>query len=80
MAMVLYAIKFILKDYTLTFFLYFSLFRLFIIEGVPSVILAGFSAWYLPNKPETATFLKHDEREFAIARLASGKLHLLEIL
>ncbi|KAG2205801.1 hypothetical protein INT47_003984 [Mucor saturninus] len=42
---------------------------LFIIEGAPSVILAAFSAWYLPNKPETAKFLTNEEREFAVKRL-----------
>jgi len=45
---------------------------LFIIEGLPSVLLAVFSAWYLPNKPETAKFLTEDEREHAINRLANG--------
>ncbi|CAO3655313.1 unnamed protein product [Mucor hiemalis] len=44
---------------------------LFIIEGVPSVILAGFSAWYLPNKPESAKFLTDKERDFAVERLAT---------
>lgn len=51
----------------------FSLYvRLFIIEGAPSVILAAFSAWYLPNKPETAKFLTNEEREFAAKRLENG--------
>ncbi|OBZ90025.1 hypothetical protein A0J61_01925 [Choanephora cucurbitarum] len=44
---------------------------LFIIEGVPTVLLAIFSAWYLPNKPETATFLTNEERELAVTRLAT---------
>lgn len=44
--------------------------RLFIIEGVPTVILAVFTAWYLPNSPETAKFLSEEEREFASNRLA----------
>lgn len=48
------------------------IFRLFIIEGVPSIILAAFSAWYLPNKPETAKFLTDQEREFAVKRLENG--------
>ncbi|KAI7865150.1 major facilitator superfamily domain-containing protein [Spinellus fusiger] len=43
---------------------------LFIIEGVPSIILAVFSAWYLPNDPETAKFLSQKERDFAVSRLA----------
>lgn len=45
---------------------------LFIIEGVPSVLLAALSAWYLPNKPETAKFLTEEERDYAVNRLASG--------
>jgi hypothetical protein len=36
--------------------------------------LAAFSAWYLPNKPETAKFLTEEEREYAVNRLASGKI------
>lgn len=44
--------------------------RLFIIEGVPTVVLAVFTAWYLPNSPETAKFLSDEEREFASNRLA----------
>ncbi|KAI8390043.1 major facilitator superfamily domain-containing protein [Blakeslea trispora] len=44
---------------------------LFIIEGVPTVLLSIFSAWYLPNKPETAKFLTNEERELAVTRLAT---------
>ncbi|CEJ05207.1 hypothetical protein RMCBS344292_19153 [Rhizopus microsporus] len=43
---------------------------LFIIEGIPTVILAVFTAWYLPNEPESAKFLTKEEREFATTRLA----------
>lgn len=46
--------------------------RLFIIEGLPSVVLAAFSAWYLPNNPETAKFLTDAEREKEVRRLAKG--------
>lgn len=53
--------------------------RLFILEGAPSVVLAAFSAWYLPNKPETAKFLTNEEREFAVRRLESGKNKMPEI-
>ncbi|KAG1302234.1 hypothetical protein G6F64_011105 [Rhizopus arrhizus] len=42
---------------------------LFIIEGIPTIILALFTAWYLPNSPETAKFLSKEEREFAASRL-----------
>ncbi|KAI9318062.1 major facilitator superfamily domain-containing protein [Dichotomocladium elegans] len=44
---------------------------LFIIEGAPSVALAGFAAWYLPNSPETCRFLSEDERALEIRRLAA---------
>ena len=47
--------------------------RLFIIEGAPSVLLAAFAAWYLPNSPETAKFLSKEEQEFEISRLETGK-------
>ncbi|KAI9483789.1 MAG: major facilitator superfamily domain-containing protein [Benjaminiella poitrasii] len=44
---------------------------LFIIEGSPTILLGLFSAWYLPNTPETATkFLTLQERDLIIERLA----------
>ncbi|KAI7904169.1 major facilitator superfamily domain-containing protein [Cokeromyces recurvatus] len=45
---------------------------LFIIEGAPTIILSLFSAWYLPNTPETVTtrFLTSKERDLIINRLA----------
>ncbi|KAI8077779.1 major facilitator superfamily domain-containing protein [Halteromyces radiatus] len=43
---------------------------LFLIEGLPSVALALFAAWYLPNQPETAKFLTEEERRVAVGRLA----------
>ncbi|KAI8146033.1 major facilitator superfamily domain-containing protein [Fennellomyces sp. T-0311] len=43
---------------------------LFLIEGIPSVLLAAFAAWYLPNEPETAKFLSNEERELEVSRLA----------
>ncbi|PHZ11527.1 MFS general substrate transporter [Rhizopus microsporus ATCC 52813] len=43
---------------------------LFIIEGIPTIVLAVFTAWYLPNEPESAKFLTKEEREFASTRLA----------
>ncbi|KAI9484448.1 major facilitator superfamily domain-containing protein [Zychaea mexicana] len=46
---------------------------LFIIEGAPSVVLALFAAWYLPNNPETAKFLSTDERELEVSRLATDQ-------
>jgi hypothetical protein len=46
--------------------------RLFLIEGAPSVVLAVFAGWYLPNDPETAKFLNEEERRVAVGRLAKG--------
>ncbi|KAI9012546.1 major facilitator superfamily domain-containing protein [Phycomyces nitens] len=43
---------------------------LFIIEGIPSIVLSIFAAWYLPNSPETAGFLTGEERGLAVSRLA----------
>ncbi|CAO3591013.1 unnamed protein product [Absidia cylindrospora] len=43
---------------------------LFLIEGIPSVVLALLAAWYLPDAPETAKFLTNGERHIAIGRLA----------
>lgn len=45
---------------------------LFIIEGIPSVILAAFSAWYLPNEPKSARFLSSQDRSLVVERLAAG--------
>ncbi|CAO3701074.1 unnamed protein product [Rhizopus stolonifer] len=42
---------------------------LFIIEGGPTVFLAVFTAWYLPNNPETARFLSIEEKKLAADRL-----------
>ncbi|KAI9300252.1 major facilitator superfamily domain-containing protein [Cunninghamella echinulata] len=44
---------------------------LFIIEGVPSVILAVWAGWWLPNDPESAKFLTEEERAVAVGRLAN---------
>ncbi|KAI7856485.1 major facilitator superfamily domain-containing protein [Circinella umbellata] len=42
---------------------------LFIIEGSPSILIAVFSAWYLPDSPEKAKFLTSDEQQLEIERL-----------
>ncbi|SGY79300.1 BQ5605_C008g05099 [Microbotryum silenes-dioicae] len=45
---------------------------LFILEGIPAVIV-GVIVWFaLPDWPETATFLNEEERAFAMARLGDG--------
>src|SRR5689334_12695407 len=43
---------------------------LFLIEAVPAVILSGFVFFYLTDRPADATWLKADEREWLIERLA----------
>ncbi|KAF2104521.1 retrograde regulation protein 2 [Rhizodiscina lignyota] len=40
---------------------------LFIVEGVPTCVLAVFAFFWLPDSPETCTFLSEREREIAIA-------------
>jgi sugar phosphate permease len=42
---------------------------IFILEGIFTVIVALFSFWILPDWPETAKFLKDDERQLLIRRL-----------
>ncbi|KAF8635367.1 hypothetical protein AX15_000372 [Amanita polypyramis BW_CC] len=42
---------------------------LFIIEGVPTVILSIFTFFFLPNRPESTTYLTDRERELAVARM-----------
>ena len=44
---------------------------IFIIEGMLPCILAVFVWFYLPDSPETATFLTQAERDFLINRLAN---------
>ncbi|KAI8799814.1 major facilitator superfamily domain-containing protein [Cladochytrium replicatum] len=43
---------------------------LFLIEGLPNVIIAAFIWVYLPDSPETARFLDETERKYTIYRLA----------
>ncbi|OAL36975.1 hypothetical protein AYO20_03744 [Fonsecaea nubica] len=43
---------------------------IFIIEGLFTVVVAVASYWIVPDWPETAKFLKSDERELLIRRLA----------
>ncbi|CAF1336783.1 unnamed protein product, partial [Didymodactylos carnosus] len=53
---------------------------IFITEGIPTVILAIISYFYLPNSPSTATWLDEDERQLLIERLrvdagAANEIH-----
>ncbi|KAI9281523.1 major facilitator superfamily domain-containing protein [Sporodiniella umbellata] len=43
---------------------------LFLVEGGPTVVLALFSAWYLPNQPSTASFLNAEEKRRVEDRLS----------
>lgn len=43
---------------------------IFILEGIFTVIVAVAAYWLVPDWPETARFLKPDERDLLIARLA----------
>lgn len=43
---------------------------IFIIEGLATVALAVIAYWLVPDWPETAAFLRPDEREMLIQRLA----------
>ncbi|KAF9285182.1 hypothetical protein BGZ68_004107 [Mortierella alpina] len=42
---------------------------IFILEGLPTVLLTIVVFFYLPDYPETATFLSEDERDLAVRRL-----------
>ncbi|KAK5054538.1 hypothetical protein LTR84_001429 [Exophiala bonariae] len=46
---------------------------IFILEGIATVVIAVASYWLIPDWPETAKFLKEDERELLIRRLALDK-------
>lgn len=42
---------------------------LFLIEGLPSLVLALCAYLFMPNRPETSKFLTEDERTLALTRL-----------
>lgn len=44
---------------------------LFILEAIPTVIMAVFVYFWMPNYPETARFLTPEERSLAVRRLSS---------
>ena len=46
---------------------------LFIIEGVPAMLLGVAALWLLPDRPEAATFLTDEERRAVQARIASER-------
>ena len=45
---------------------------LFIVEGIPTIIMGLFSMWLLPNRPEETTFLTEDERIIQLERRSRG--------
>ncbi|KII87878.1 hypothetical protein PLICRDRAFT_112035 [Plicaturopsis crispa FD-325 SS-3] len=42
---------------------------LFIIEGIPAVLLGVLTYFFLPNRPESTTYLTEREREIAVERM-----------
>ncbi|KAI7878568.1 MFS general substrate transporter [Lichtheimia hyalospora FSU 10163] len=42
---------------------------LFLLEGVPTVLVSCFTLWYIPVKPETAKFMTEEERTIEMERL-----------
>lgn len=47
--------------------------RIFIIEGLATVAIGVVSKWWVPDWPETATFLNEEERAILTARLADDQ-------
>lgn len=41
---------------------------LFLVEGLPTIVMAAVAYFYLPDSPESAKFLDEDEKRVAIAR------------
>lgn len=48
---------------------------LFILEGIPSCISSVFVYFYLPDYPETVSWLSEDEKALAKARLVTEGSH-----
>ena len=51
---------------------------LFVLEGVPAVVLGLAVLKYLPDRPEQATWLKPEQREWLINRLANERNRCVE--
>ncbi|KAI0687669.1 major facilitator superfamily domain-containing protein [Cytidiella melzeri] len=45
---------------------------LFIVEGVPTVLLGLMAMWYLPDRPEETSFLNEEERKIQVQRMNRG--------
>ncbi|KAI8393430.1 major facilitator superfamily domain-containing protein [Radiomyces spectabilis] len=48
---------------------------LFLIEGIPTVLLAFVAMLYLPESPSTWSFLTEEEKSLAVTRLVDGPWH-----
>lgn len=46
---------------------------LFILEGIPAILLSIVAYYYLTNRPEDATWLKADEREWLVKTVAAER-------
>ena len=46
---------------------------LFLLEGVPAIVLGAVVFWYLPDRPETAAWLDADQRRWLCERLATER-------
>jgi ACS family tartrate transporter-like MFS transporter len=46
---------------------------LFLLEGIPAIVLGVTTLYYLTDRPEQASWLEKDERDWLVARLASEK-------
>ncbi|KAK7678322.1 hypothetical protein QCA50_018670 [Cerrena zonata] len=45
---------------------------LFIVEGIPTILMGLISMWLLPNRPEETSFLTEDERVIQLERRSRG--------
>lgn len=41
---------------------------LFLVEGLPTIVMAGVAFFFLPDSPQKARFLNEDEKRIAVAR------------
>jgi ACS family tartrate transporter-like MFS transporter len=51
---------------------------LFLLEGMPAVLLGIAVLRYLPDRPESASWLKGDQREWLVSRLANERTQCVE--
>lgn len=45
---------------------------LFIVEGIPTVLLGFMAMWLLPDRPEETPFLNEQERKLQLQRMNRG--------